>query len=180
MPIKKLGRPVVVEGPDGSGKSTLCRDLSYTLEVEVFHTGGPIKSEKEYRERAADLRARGGIIFDRHPDISGRVYSIFQPEDGFVPTTWHALTPMRPVVIFCTHVPQVGNSLDEFLATQKGKAHKDREYATKVWESAQEIQSRYADIVPTVEPLPGVDVVFYDYEVHRLPETVVELAKLGV
>lgn len=180
MLINKLGRPVVVEGPDGSGKSTLCRDLSHMLGVEAFHTGGPIKSEKEYWERADDLRARGSIIFDRHLDISGRVYSIFQPEDGFIPTTWHVLTSMRSVVIFCTRVPRVGDSLDEFLATQKGKSHKDREYATKVWKSAQEIRSRYVDILPTVELLPGVDVVLYDYEIHSLSEVIGKLAKLGV
>jgi len=67
---------IIVEGPDNSGKTTLCKLLSKELHMPVFHAGGPPASNdialKLCREQMEFLSHN--VILDRVTPISRQVY----------------------------------------------------------------------------------------------------------
>ena len=66
---------IILEGPDGSGKSTLSRILANVLSSEVFHPGGA--PDKENWNRLNELcwqKLMDGYICDRVNQISDAVY----------------------------------------------------------------------------------------------------------
>lgn len=69
---------IVLEGPDGAGKTTLANQLSAALNIAVQHSGGPPKSREEIIERQRTLndrlRRKELFIADRVPLISDSVY----------------------------------------------------------------------------------------------------------
>lgn len=73
---------IIVEGPDGSGKSTLI-DLLQDLTMWPVYLGeGPEKYPGEILERLARYQnheQNPHIIYDRHPAVSHLVYSRFTP-----------------------------------------------------------------------------------------------------
>jgi hypothetical protein len=66
---------IVLEGPDGAGKSTLAAQLSQLTGMPVVEGKGPPKSADEFHARCERYLATTGVIFDRHPCISERIYS---------------------------------------------------------------------------------------------------------
>jgi len=67
---------IIVEGPDGSGKSTLCSELSRRLDMAVSHSGGPIKNEEELHKRIANQLSKNNYIIDRCSVFSEPVYGL--------------------------------------------------------------------------------------------------------
>lgn len=66
---------IVLEGPDGAGKSTLGEVLASMLDMPLVQGKGPPKSEEEFHERCREYIRMEGVIFDRHPCISEPIYS---------------------------------------------------------------------------------------------------------
>lgn len=105
---------IIVEGPDGAGKTSLVQKLSENLEIQVAPkaVGGDTKSLTDV-QRYVDQHLDTGFrreIFDRFALISGPIYSAFQqrtmPQKGFENFTWlsTAYARMRevaPLVIIC-------------------------------------------------------------------------------
>lgn len=79
---------IVIEGPDGSGKSTLCRFLGPTLGRLVILGEGPSKYPGEMDKRIARMLTHQGVIFDRHPAVSGPIYNSVKdrPEENDTPS----------------------------------------------------------------------------------------------
>ena len=67
---------LIIEGPDNSGKSTLAGYLSRVLKMPVIEGKGPPKSVDEINQRVISYSQYKGVIFDRHPAISNRIYDI--------------------------------------------------------------------------------------------------------
>ena len=69
---------IVLEGPDGAGKSTLGRTLSAFLGVPLLHTGGPPETAEAFRDKMRSLESfievYKSLIIDRLPPISEHVY----------------------------------------------------------------------------------------------------------
>lgn len=86
---------IVLEGPDGGGKTTLGRYLEGGLpEYKYLHTGGAVKSREDLHARMALVETnileawegvRPPIIFDRIPQISQLVYQTAVPNPAFRP-----------------------------------------------------------------------------------------------
>ena len=58
---------VVLEGPDGGGKSRLAEYLGAALEMYVQQGSGPPKAPGEVEKRARKYLGLENVIFDRHP-----------------------------------------------------------------------------------------------------------------
>ena len=71
---------VVLEGPDGGGKSTLAQIISDACGVRVQQGSGPPKEKGEVERRALEYLAMDRVIFDRHPCISQPVYAMIRGE----------------------------------------------------------------------------------------------------
>lgn len=70
---------IILEGPDGSGKTTLAKRIAKRFNGNRIHSGGKIYTEKEYDRRMEYLKklARGNTVnvIDRVTWISERIYS---------------------------------------------------------------------------------------------------------
>lgn len=136
-------RPIVVEGPDGSGKSTLCKHLSGLLDTPIFHTGGPLRDGLDYRVRFNCMReACPDVLFDRVPQISEPIYGVHRPGGDLVTTDLDDLASLNPILILC-QPSGVEIGLADWVATQTAKAHKPLAYAELVWQKRQEIAHAY-------------------------------------
>ena len=76
---------IVIEGPDGAGKSTLAERLIEHLPLKLQKGEGPPKSQVEIIQRVQSYLEMDYTLFDRHPCISQPIYGMFRKTDIFVP-----------------------------------------------------------------------------------------------
>ena len=69
-------KKVIIEGPDGSGKTTLANELAGRLGVKVFHSGGPVTTKSELIERIEDQLSQRNCIIDRCSVFSEPIYGL--------------------------------------------------------------------------------------------------------
>lgn len=67
---------IVLEGPDGGGKTTLAAVISRATGMQVIPGEGPAKSPEEINDRVRRMLDLNGVIFDRHPVVSSGVYEV--------------------------------------------------------------------------------------------------------
>ena len=152
---------IVIEGVDGTGKTTLARMLLEEIPgVRIFHQGNRPLDRQDVLQRLAMARmvARsGGLIFDRHTAISEHVYANFggcQFDDIL-----RELQACRVLaVIHCTvdHVDQLrmvssGGLDDEATAWA-------RDHAADLLHSYDVLTSDLGRYMPVYEYRPGDDV----------------------
>lgn len=67
---------IIIEGPDNSGKTTLCEQLSKKLMMPVFHAGGPPASNSLALKLCAEQTEflYQNVILDRITPISRQIY----------------------------------------------------------------------------------------------------------
>mgnify|MGYP001474715682 CR=1 FL=1 len=172
---------IVMEGPDGGGKSTAAELLSRALGFPVIHTGGPLRTRVEFDNRVIDKRlmfARN-CIFDRSPFLSEHVYSRLRTSPALISMeetlTW--LRMLKPLVIYCT----LGDSETMrglMLATHESKPHKSLEHVREVWARADELHKAYTDLM---KQIPPPQLLVYDWTAGTSPSEFVETvrARLG-
>jgi len=139
-----LTKLIVVEGPDGAGKSALVAKLARDLGREPFHTGGPPKNQQEKLERLARDRsfADKPMVMDRIYHISEQIY---RPLDGPLdPGEADMLTreilELNPVVVYCRLISTA--AMLELIDRGK-KNHKPTEYMKKVIAHHRDIVHAY-------------------------------------
>lgn len=105
---------IVVEGPDGAGKTTLCKLLSKELGRKVIGGEGPSKYMGELDERILRLSSHQHVIFDRHPAISGPIYNQFKEGSQDYPDlrTLMAFYGSRPFLLYCHPTEQSQHMAD--------------------------------------------------------------------
>ena len=104
---------IVLEGPDGGGKTTLAESLCNTLDLTYIKSEGPEKYPGEIDERILryHLSYADGLkcLFDRHPCISQMAYSLIhnqsKPSDRLVARFYER----RPLLIYCRPNPLTKN-----------------------------------------------------------------------
>ena len=153
--------PIVVEGPDGSGKSTLIESVF----PGAIHSGGPCKNHAELMRRL--YAPTPGCVYDRWSGVSELVYGevfrgLMLPAERFV----EAMRIVRPVIIYCRPPEHV---LDRNLLLQKEKGHKPAEFIAKVIANTQAIRDRYDTIIDLARN-NGCTVLEYDYTNGEKPE----------
>lgn len=84
---------IIIEGPDGAGKSTLLRRLltdhpEYQQAPRACSSlGGPLYGA-DLAAYLTQFGSLGGVIYDRHPSISGAVYDAVFHRDSDASIGW--------------------------------------------------------------------------------------------
>jgi len=103
---------LIIEGPDGAGKTTLIKKLSRALDIPI----APRVVSKDAEamvdlQRWVDRNLATGfqrMLFDRHRLISEPIYgpALGRSSDGFNDLTWlapriHRFSRIKPIIIYC-------------------------------------------------------------------------------
>jgi hypothetical protein len=88
---------IILEGPEGSGKSTLGKHLETLLYLPLFHAGSAPKDKAELFNRVDKIELAERGIFDRHPFISENVYGPVLRGDSLLPL----IRPRNAFIIYC-------------------------------------------------------------------------------
>jgi hypothetical protein len=143
-------RPIIVEGPDGSGKSTLVAKLSRDLNLPIHHPGGPPINKDEFMGRLNFYsHNKDKFIFDRAPHISELIYPKAMGRLGVVgASTLHQLLgTLKPVIIYCRRksMRDMWESIDH-----SKKAHKSPQHMAEVLAQFKNIVDGYDGLMPTL------------------------------
>jgi adenylate kinase family enzyme len=116
---------IILEGPDGSGKSTLGFKISEEIGLPIIHSGGPPKSEEELTLRV--IYSQDNSLLDRHPYLSEIIYGTLNGRTPMITfdKTWLWLSNNKPLIIYCSPgLDYLLKNLDKL----KTKAHKSAEH----------------------------------------------------
>jgi energy-coupling factor transporter ATP-binding protein EcfA2 len=142
-----MPRLIIVEGPDGSGKTTLCRYIAGVTKREYYHTGGPPSTKQGMEENLATLRNKHrthpqGLVVDRHPAISDPIYAevnnrvLLLSKDRLE----HAMDELDPIVVFC----RIASIREMFMSIDKtNKPHKPVTHLAEVLENYKQVVTMY-------------------------------------
>ena len=93
---------IVVEGPDGSGKTTLARKIAQYTGLMYEAGRGPEQYPGEIIERARHYMKLDRRVFDRHPIISQPIYNAYRENSTKIPDDMaEEFYRQRPLLIYC-------------------------------------------------------------------------------
>ena len=113
---------IILEGPDGHGKSTLAEKLQQEFDASIWTSGSPPKDTADIvmRAKAVESYAASGerLIIDRCPAISELVYGNVVRGDVQLPHAWRyifKLVNYEVIFIYCKttdpiHSPKMGEN----------------------------------------------------------------------
>ena len=152
---------IVVEGPDGAGKSTLCSMLGKALGLPILHAGGPPETVKDVEDRIAQVLLDPMVIRDRCVLVSELVYGPIRGRALLEEARAVDLLKNHPglIVVYCR--PGLRYLL-EHLEKNLGqnKSYKPMEHRNSVLQKYIQIVSEY-DALMTVLEEAGVVVLKY-------------------
>lgn len=150
---------VIIEGPDGSGKSTLCKELSEKTGWKIYHSRLPKDFEDIKQidlEVLSLLQDSDNWIVDRVTSISDPVYREAFSLNARIPGDYLMETLKRykniPIV-FCEQP-------ENYQA--KEKSYKDDGYHKNVKENAQRLRTGYKACSEIMSDL-GFRVIGFNY-----------------
>jgi hypothetical protein len=110
---------IILEGPDGGGKSTLASFLASELRYRVHASEGPIRHDRDMLQRYTTYLLKRRTIFDRLALISEPIYGpLFQrrpPTDDEMKIIWEFYR-LRPLIIYCRPI-DAGTGMSNHRAT---------------------------------------------------------------
>lgn len=171
---------IIVEGFDGSGKTTLCEHLATAMGWPVQKCGGPTRDAHDLRrwlDRGYQAM-REKSVKDRTTCVSESVYqSLSDPARSAM--ALHAITDLqrittshRLVLVYCR--PPTSFLIDA-LITHKDKAHDTPAHMEKVRRQAMWM-IEYYDTVIALAARQRVRIVTYD-RTKQKPEAVIKQAQ---
>lgn len=142
-----MAKLVIVEGPDGAGKSTLIQNLVALGGFVSAHTGGPPRDKQDLEDKLAkvatalDAAGPDTLILDRHPAVSDPIYSKVTGSRSFATPgeLGEQVGALNPVFVYCR------GSADSMRGniSKSPKAHKPPEHLLKVIQKHGEIVKLY-------------------------------------
>lgn len=119
---------IIIEGPDGSGKTFTADAVSSAVNLQKYPTQGPPKSPSEIVKRIMHTMCLDDHVFDRFPLISEMVYGpILRNDDTFSYMWLDRLIPDKYIVVYCR--PSIETILENSLKT---KPHKSADHISSV------------------------------------------------
>lgn len=105
---------VILEGPDGSGKTTLAHILTQHVPLVYTPSRGPEQYPGEIIERVYRYLRMDNCLFDRHPIVSQSIYGRFRQNATQIPQDLvNLLYRQKPLIIYC-HGRAGAHELKEF------------------------------------------------------------------
>ena len=148
---------ILLEGPDGSGKSTIGRKLSGATGWPLVHSGGPPGSEDEARARIHSQLSLKGTILDRSVCTSELIYGpivrgsmVIDPNE-----LWIGINSMINrgwIMVYCRPsldiLEEYAKSKMEELIKEEGKSWKTPEHVEAVKNNIAWITRAYDELIP--------------------------------
>ena len=155
---------IILEGPDGAGKSTLITRLVKDHGYAVYRSGGPKDEENMLRvvKEMAVLALDPTTVYlcDRAPWISELIYSKALGRDPVMPMEFfNPFFSLPQRIIYCNlndSVSMLSNMSREF------KAHKPAEHTALVVKNYQQVCDLYDELMDEMEAA-GMNVFGYDW-----------------
>ena len=162
---------IVLEGPDGSGKSTLGKQLTKSLEAEYRHSGRPV-SKQEIENLISDLEflswSKKLYIIDRAPWISEFIYSnVMNQKLLTTPQRLMEAWTYPQQIIYCCPT-----GINESSVSLEKKEHKPPEYLGLVIGRHKRIVQRYEDFFDNQKQLK---MIRYNWKNETLEELIEKL-----
>lgn len=160
---------VILEGPDGAGKTTLARKLCQAFILEYHHEGPPPDGNPLIHYGLQLQRARGqNVLFDRFA-FGERVYGpVLRDVDRLGEEGWRQMQRLIWAAgahqILC--LPSLETCLSNFQSSDKERGPRDKDQ----WAQTYEAYERLVD--PFVDPR----MMLYDYETETSDELIARLA----
>lgn len=158
-------RPIVVEGPDGAGKSTLVDYLAKTLGRSVYHSGGPILSKGVLEDllTATEAALESRTIVDRAPHISEPIYAKagFRRQFLRAQLMHSRLAEFSPIVVYCRRA-SLGDMFKSIDRTPK--PHKPAKHLEDVLRDYRDLVFDYdKTMIMLPKDHPKIQVIRYDW-----------------
>jgi thymidylate kinase len=139
---------IVVEGPDGAGKSTLMGELAKHPAINsftVWHAGGPVRSVVDYQQRIEYIKLHANMIMDRIPCLSELVYCSILGRSLPVPANrlWNDLVRLNPIIVYCS----LASSKVMLALMAASKPYKPPEYYAQLREHHAEVCEKYRMLI---------------------------------
>lgn len=146
---------IIVEGPDNSGKTTLCQKLRDQLAMPIFHAGGPPATNdialKLCHEQTEFLKHK--VILDRITPISRQIYENRFNDPDLMDHLKNMLRVPFCVIIYCR--PPNERLMD--MASHEVKKHDTPEHLAYVLENHHNFIELYDRM------MAGVPHLLYDW-----------------
>jgi thymidylate kinase len=157
---------IIAEGPDGSGKSTLIKNLAHIFNFPIYHSGGPKTTERMYevlKELETMANSDQTYLVDRVPFISELVYSKAfdrKPVIAIEKLFSYFILPIK--IIYCKIDQQtaLANMSREF------KVHKPAEHLKMVEINHAKIAAEYISLMDVLEDI-GIEIFDYDWTIDN-------------
>lgn len=174
---KPLMNSIMLEGPDGCGKSTLAGRLSKEFNLPVLHFGGPPATPEDYAKKYSslfDATMSGPHIFDRGP-LSEIIYGSLL-RDSLICLVDFLLKDLsvlrafsRTVFVYCR--PETEKIL---LQPIQVRAHKPQDHVEQAKGQRLDIIRAYDFMWPSMVSIWNTYAVKYDWS----EESYQKIAKL--
>lgn len=146
---------IIVEGPDNSGKTTLCNLLESKLHMPVFHAGGPVNTNdlalKLCKEQTQFLHHN--VILDRITPISRQIYQNRFGDPDLIDHLKRMMAIPSCILIYCR--PPNERLMD--MKNHEIKAHDTPEHMAYVLENQHNFIEQYDRL------MAGVPHIEYDW-----------------
>jgi GTPase SAR1 family protein len=160
---------VIVEGPDGAGKTTLIRELAHSLSLpiapRVVSQGAEAMVDLKHWVETNLAMGFQETLFDRHRLISEPIYGTLlrwdEQEPGFNDLTWltgaqFQLRKIQPTIIAC--LPSLDTCLDNYVQEENNaRLFDEKTYKQLYWMYFHWVSNN-----------PGVFVYDYRYDNDRM------------
>lgn len=158
---------IILEGPDGGGKTTLGKHLSEQSGMELFHSGGPIHTPEECTERIWTQLDQYGKIVDRCSVFSEPIYGIAIRN--------HSMLPLYQFESFIQMMADRNWTLIFCVADGpiiEGKEWKSEEHMRNVYAKKDMIFDLYMEMYKHLEQMDYPRLFMYDWQGNDVPADV--------
>ncbi len=150
---------IVVEGPDGSGKSTLVAALENKFGIVSKHFGGPPADMQEIQERV--MSSLNEPLLDRWSPISEQVYAPIRGQHRSMDILDTFVNKYRPFVIYC-RPPKIDLMRNKERCLEVSKEHKSARHCEMVSTNFRKVVDLYDQVMKKLVR-EKVDVFAFDY-----------------